>query len=351
MERTRATDMKRSIRYILSAFLALVVLATITERSARAAGTPAGVTISGQAIATYDYDASPQPPITAVTSFVVDRKIDPIVTTTNGSYVSVAPGPASQALTFRVTNNGNITQDYSLAAANAADPFGGADNFDGANVQVFVETNGTPGYQAGADTATFIDELVSDGATTVYIVADIPAGQATDDIAAYALLATTHDGGAAGLGALTAATAGANNQLGVDAVFADAAGPADGARDGAHSAASAYRVAGAAVTLLKSAAVISGGNQPITGATIRYTIAVSVSGAGTAAGVVISDPVPVNTTFVAGTLRLNNSPLTDAADADAGDVNATTAGAVTVRLGDLNNASPVQTITFEVNIN
>jgi hypothetical protein len=68
-------------------------------------------------------------------------------------------------------------------------------------------------------------------------------------------------------------------------------------------------------------------------------------------GVVISDPVPVNTTPVAGTLRLNNSLLTDAADADAGDVNATTAGTVTVRLGDLNSASPVQTITFEVKIN
>jgi len=344
--------MKRTTRYILTAFFALVVLAAITERTARAAGTPAGMTISGQAIATYDYDASPQPPITAVTSFVVDRKIDPIVTTTNGGYVSVAPGPASQALTFRVTNNGNATQDYSLAAANAVDPFGGADNFDGANVQVFVETNGTPGYQAGADTLMFIDELISDATTTVYIVADIPSGQAADDIAAYALIAAAHDaGGAAGLGALTAATAGANSQLGVDAVFADAAGPSDGAREGAHSAASAYRVAGAAVTLLKSAVVTSAGNQPVTGAIIRYTIAVTVSGAGTAAGVVIADPVPVNTTFAAGTLRLNNSLLTDAADTDAGDVNATTAGAVTVRLGDLNSASPVQTITFEVNIN
>jgi len=343
--------MKRAIRYILTAFITLVVLATITERSARAAGTPAGVTISSPAIATYDYGGSPQPPITATASFVVDRKINFIVTTANGSYVGVNPGSASQVLTFRVTNNGNATQDYSLAAANAADPFGGADTFDGANVRVFVETNGTPGYQAGADTMTFIDELVSDAATTVYIVADIPAGQATDDIAAYALLATTHDGGAAGLGGLTAATASASSQLGVDVVFADAAGPSDGVRDGSHSAAAAYRVASAAVTLLKSAVVTSVGNQPVTGATIRYTITVTVSGAGTAVGAVISDPVPVNTTSVPGTLRLNNSPLTDAGDADAGDVSATTAGAVTVRLGNLNSASPVQTITFEVKIN
>jgi uncharacterized repeat protein (TIGR01451 family) len=343
--------MKKTILQVLAAFIALVVLAAITERSARAAGTPAGVTISSLAVATYDHGVSPQPPVTATASFVVDRKINLIVTTANGVYVGVNPGSASQVLTFTVRNDGNATQDFSLAAANAADPFGGTDNFDATNVQVFVESNGTPGYQAGADAVPFIDELISDATTTVYIVADIPAGQITDDIAAHALIATAHDAGGAGLGALTAATAGANSQFGVDAVLADAAGPSDAVRDGSHSASSAYRIASAAVTLVKSAVVTSAGNEPVTGATIRYTVAVTVSGAGTAAGVAISDPVPVNTTFVAGTLRLNNGLLTDAADADAGDVNATLAGAVTVRLGDLNSASPVQTITFEVMIN
>jgi uncharacterized repeat protein (TIGR01451 family) len=343
--------MKKTVRQVLTALIALIALAAITERSALAAGTPAGVTISSPATATYDAGGIPQPPITATTSFVVDRKINLIMTTMNGVYVGVNPGSAAQVLTFTVTNVGNATQDYSLAAVNAADPFGGADNFDAMNVQVFVETNGTAGYQAGADTAAIIDEFASDATATVYIVADIPAGQAADDIAAYALLAATHDAGGAGLGALTAATAGANSLLGVETVFADASGSADGVRDGAHSAASAYRVAGAAVTLLKSAVVTSLGGQPVTGATIRYTIAVTMTGSGTAVGVVISDPVPANTTYTGGTLRLNAGLLTDAADADAGDVNGTTAGTVTMRLGDLTSASPVQTITFEVTIN
>jgi uncharacterized repeat protein (TIGR01451 family) len=352
MGSARATEMKRTVRYILAAFLALAVLVTLMERSASAAGTPAGVTISSPAIATFDYGGIPQPPITASTSFVVDRKINLVVTPANGVYVGVNPGSASQVLTFTVMNTGNSAQDFSLAAVHGADPFGGIDNFNAANVRVFVESGATPGYQTAEDTGTYVDELAADSLRTVYIVADIPGAQISGDISALSLVATARSGGAAGiLGGAVAETVGPNDPAAVDTVFADAAGPADGVRDGAHSAASAYRVASAALSLVKSAAVTSAGGQPVTGATIRYTITATVTGAGTAAGVVVSDPIPPNTTAVAGTLRLNNGLLTDAADADAGDVNATTAGTVTVKLGDLNNASPVQTITFEVKIN
>jgi uncharacterized repeat protein (TIGR01451 family) len=352
MERTRATAMQRTARYILAAFIALAALVTVAERSAHAAGTPAGVIISSPATATYDYGGTSQPPITATTSFLVDRKINPVVATTNGVYVGAIPGSTSQVLTFTVTNTGNSVQDFALTAVHGADPFGGTDNFNAANVRVFVESGATAGYQAAEDTATYLDELAADNLRTVYIVADIPGGQVSGDISALSLIATARSGGNVGvLGGAVSETAGPDTQAGVDTVFADAAGPSDGVRDGAHSAASAYRVATAAVTLLKSAVVTSAGGQPVTGATVRYTIAVTASGVGTAAGVVVSDPIPPNTTVVAGTLRLNNTLLTDAADADAGDVNATTAGAVTVKLGDLNSASPVQTITFDVKIN
>ena len=95
----------------------------------------------------------------------------------------------------------------------------------------------------------------------------------------------------------------------------------------------------------------SGGNQPVTGATLTYTIDATVSGSGTATGVVITDLLPANTTYTAGTLSLNAASLTDAPDADAGDVGGTAPNTVTINLGDLTAASPVQTITFEVIIN
>ena len=93
-----------------------------------------------------------------------------------------------------------------------------------------------------------------------------------------------------------------------------------------------------------------GGNQPVTGATMTYSIDVSVAG-GTTNSVVITDPIPANTTYTTGTLTLNAGTLTDVADADAGDVGDTTANTVTVNLGNLTPASPVQTITFDVIIN
>jgi uncharacterized repeat protein (TIGR01451 family) len=149
-------------------------------------------------------------------------------------------------------------------------------------------------------------------------------------------------------------TAGVETPGVVDTVFADTAGDApDSARNAAHSDTSAYRVSSVNVSLIKSAVVFDpfGGNRPQTGATIRYTIFTTVSGAGTAAAVTISDPIPANTTYRPGTLRLNGVLLSDAADADAGDSGFTSPGAVTVRLGDLTSASPAQTVTFEVTIN
>jgi len=164
--------------------------------------------------------------------------------------------------------------------------------------------------------------------------------------------------GNTGLTQLTAAS-----RTGVGAAGTLLAGQGDGGTDaliglsgGSRSATASYVVSDSLVTLVKTAAVIDpwGGSQPVTGATIRYSIVATAAGSGTAAGVVVTDPLPANTTYTAGTLRLNGALLTDIADLpvpDAGDVGATTAGTVTVQLGDLTSASPAQTITFEVNIN
>lgn len=107
------------------------------------------------------------------------------------------------------------------------------------------------------------------------------------------------------------------------------------------------------VSVAKSAAVKdqSGSNIPMSGSTITYTLTITASGNGTATGIVITDPIPANTTYVTGTLKLNGTPLTDAIDADAGDVGGTTAGEVTVGLGDMTGATGTKTITFDVKIN
>jgi uncharacterized repeat protein (TIGR01451 family) len=127
-----------------------------------------------------------------------------------------------------------------------------------------------------------------------------------------------------------------------------------GAAGGVQEVQGSYRIVAPAaqVAILKSAVVEDpyGGSQPVSGATVTYSLAVIATGSGTADGVVVSDAIPANTTYTPGSLTLNGTPVTDAADADAGDMGATAPGQITVALGDLDTALPGQIIAFKVTI-
>ncbi len=131
---------------------------------------------------------------------------------------------------------------------------------------------------------------------------------------------------------------------GTDAVVGSSGGSADGI--------GTYVASTVVVSVVKSAVIADpfGGAEPVPGAVISYSIAVTVSVSGPALSVVITDLIPADTTYNTGTLTLNAAPLTDAADADAGDVGGTTPGTVTVNLGDLPVGS-LETVAFEVTIN
>ncbi|MBW7885993.1 MAG: DUF11 domain-containing protein, partial [Caldilineaceae bacterium] len=51
---------------------------------------------------------------------------------------------------------------------------------------------------------------------------------------------------------------------------------------------------------------------------VTYTLVVTNTGSGDALQVLVQDPIPTNTSYVPGTLRLGGAPLTDVADGDAG---------------------------------
>jgi uncharacterized repeat protein (TIGR01451 family) len=336
--------MKKALTYMV------ITAALAAPGIALAAGTPSNTVISGTATATYQIGGAPQPAISTGPSgtFVVDNKVN--LTVTRNADASVGSGSTDQALSFTVTNNGNTAQRYVLSIVSR-----GTDSIDMNNVRIYRDTNANNGYDAGTDTlygdAGTFGDIAADGALRALIVADTPAGQTNGATAEYDLVATTVDAGTLNV---TAPTAGPNTAV-VDVVFADIAGSAagDGARDGKHSAFGTYTVSNVTVVVNKAVLVIDqqGGNSPMPGATLRYTLTVTVTGTGTATGVRIADPVPANTTYRAGSLRLNGVPLTDGADTDAGDVGGTTAGTVTVVLGDLTGASPVQIILFDVRIN
>jgi len=114
-----------------------------------------------------------------------------------------------------------------------------------------------------------------------------------------------------------------------------------------------------AVSLVKS--VDPSSVQP--GAEILYTIYYRNSGVGSATSLIIADTVPPNTTYVAGSLRIGAAAstyataaaLTDAADADAGQVsNGNVVFTVTTVAGDdgvANAGSDEGKVYFKVKIN
>jgi len=357
----------------------------------------AGDLISNTATISYEIGGLPNTS-NASTAFTEDRKINFIVADSNGgAAVPVISDMVDAVMQFTVTNTGNDINDFLLTAVNTSpNPYGlPADSFDPlpASIQVFVESGVTPGYQVAEDTAVFVDELLPNIPRIVYVVADMPT-VATDAVAAIALIAQVAEGGAASIeGAAINAddnshispagvfSNGATNMaagaavtnpdtLSMETVFNDPAGAnpedlstdlvQDIASNGQHADASAYQVA-PPVILTKTVTVIDtlGATDPHPGATLRYQLDVSVAGNTSVSNLVITDPIPTNTTYTDGSILLNGVAQTDADDAPVDfsravdilskpvvniEVDLSQGGTVDVVPGDLN------VIIFEVTI-
>jgi uncharacterized repeat protein (TIGR01451 family) len=360
-------------------YLAAILL-LVGVQQAQAAGTLQGTSVANTATVDYTVGGVNQPDVPSnASTFLVDRRINLTVAEVGGTSTSVIPGSIDQVTTFTVTNSTNGVQDFRLVgsndAAGAGTAFGDTDNFDVTSLRVFVDSNGNGTYDPALDTATFIDELGADQTLTVFVLGNIPGGRVNADTAGITLRAfAANSGGAAVLGADATQTAGADTPGVVDTVFGDTAGAAnttgDAARDGSHSDDDEYDVVTAALTVVKSETVISdpfnGAVNPkaIPGAVIEYCVDINNTGATQADAIVMTDAIPANTTYQAGTIRVgvagvgtgctSGTGTADDDDAagvgDAGDFNVTTAGAVTVRGGNIAAAARYKAL-FRVTIN
>ena len=319
--------------------LALGCLGLISSQSVWALGTAAGVDITNTATAAYTVGTTP---LTASSNPVVTT-VDELLNVTAvgqdaGSQVTVASGAVDQVQTYLVTNTGNGTDSYSLTALNQA-----GDDFDTVTSVIYLD-DGDGVFNASLD--TLLDgsndpSLVPDaaGAITVFVVSEMQQSLSDGAIATIDLVVDSNT--AVNVPGTVVAGAGDG---GTDAVVGSSGGTATATED--------YIVSSVAVALLKSATIVDpfGGTEPVPGSTITYSIAVTVTGGGTATGVIISDPIPVNTTYVTSSMALDGSGLTDPVDIlDDADFNVTTAGVITVNLGNL--TAGTQTITFNATIN
>lgn len=341
----------------------LLAIAFASAAPAMAAGTTAGTSITNTATISYQVGGVTQPTISDGDTFVVDRDIDLTVAELGNATTIVAPGQTAAVTSFTVTNTSNAVLDFALTVTQTAGgtaAHGGTDNFDVTAPLIYRDTNANGVYDAGTDTAvTFLDELAADASVTLFVVANIPAGRATNDVANVRLTATGREGGTAGSqGAALVQTAGANT-AGMDTVFSDAAGVADAARDAANSDDDDYTVAAAALTLDKRSSVI---NDPINGTTnpklipgarLQYCIAVTNASGGAAASTInVTDILPTTLTYVANSIRVNGTVTGAVCNTDGtlgGAYNAGTrevSGTITTVA-----AGATRTLVFEATVN
>ena len=316
----------KALNLTFTLFIGLLLLSV--PNAAQAAGTIAGTVVDNSATIDYTVGGVGQAQVFSDTAtFLVDAKVDLIVTTVDGAAVIVVPGDTTGFLTYSVTNTGNQVQDYSLIAQAAAGAFFGVtDNFDATGVLVFVDANNNGTYDPAVDLNAYVDELLPDSSVSVFIVGDIPLVLLDGDGALYDLIAQTAQGGGGGAqggdilnddnGNVSpggTASSIVDDPATIQIVFADGAGSVDGLQDGRFSSTDVFVVGSALLTVTKTSTVIldpfNGASDPkaIPGATVRYAINIANSGSADADDVAIVDQVPANTVFVSASINSINS--------------------------------------------
>lgn len=362
--------MKRTPYGLLLAGTATLCATGTAHAQTAAQTTTAGTTVSNTASVSYSVNGQTQTTNSTTASFVVDRKVNFTVVTDQTGATQVNLNQTGAYTSYKVTNTTNGTQDFLLNAFQTGIIGGlltGTDDFDLTNVKIYVDSNKNGVYDPGVDTATFIDELAPDASIEVFIVGDIPSN-ATINQANVALQVIAAAGGAGGTqGTALVATdlnVGNADNL-VDVVFAD--GDSDGlgvdiGRNGQGWAYASYAIGtrNVALTVAKTALILSdgvnaGNPKAIPGAVVQYCmLANNATLTAAANGVVITDPIPANTTYVAGSLAIGlpggTCTLLPTITAPFSGSFDTPTNAIIANIGTVNGGATVA-VSFRVTIN
>ena len=346
----------------LAAACSTFALAAGAATPALAAGTNAGSTITNSVTVNYQVGGVSQTAISASNSFTVDRKVNLTVAEDGNATTSVSPGQTSVVTTFIVTNTSNAALDFALSATNRSGgsaAHGGTDNADVSNVRTFVDTNGDGDYDVGIDQqVTYLDEVAADASIRVFVLADVPLGGSTGDVAGVRLTATADEAGSAGSqGAAVTETTGANT-AGMDTVFADTNANGNTARDGIYFNEDDYTVLSASISATKTSRIVSdpfnGTTNPkmIPGSVVEYCIVVTNGAGGSAAtNVAISDALPAETTYEPGFgVKVDGTVSSGTCNADGAVAGSHAAGVVSGTIPSV-AAGDSRTVLFRVTVN
>lgn len=315
--------------------LAVAALGACFQASgAMAAGVSAGTLINNTATATYTSGTATGNVSSNTVSVRVDELLD--VAVANQTTSPVVAGATSAVLAYTVTNTGNGPEAFNLTA----NPAVAGNDFDATVEKIAIDQNGNGIYEPGIDldlpAGTPTPAIAADSSATVFVIVSLPQGATDGQASQVSLTAAAVTG--AGTPGSTIAGAGAG---GGDAVVG-----ASGADD---TALSSLQASLATITLSKAAAIVDqfGGDQPVPGATVTYSLTATATGSGQVQNLQISDIIPNGTTYEAASLKLDGGSLTDAVDGDVG--NAGSSG-IAVILPTVQGGT-TRVVTFSVKIN
>ena len=336
----------------LSVAASLLAVATGIATPAYAAGTASGTSITNTVNVTYAVGGVAQNPLSASDTFVVDRKVNLTVTEVGSTTTSVSPGQLAAVTTFDIANLSNATIDVGLLATNLT-----GDAYDVSNFKYYADTNNDGAYTAGTDLQiTYLDQVAADGIKRVFVVADIPLGGATGDVANIRLAGTAQEGTTAGTQGATIANSGVNTAAGVETVLADTNANGNTAGDGISFAQDSYTKMAAALSATKTSRVVSdpinGTSNPkvIPGAVVEYCISVSNAAGADATSVAISDTLPTETLyFSAFGVKVNGTVTSGACNADGAIAGSEASGIVSGTIPTI-AATQTRTVLFRVTI-
>lgn len=239
-----------------------------------------------------------------------------VIVDPNNGPVSLDPGDVFY-FPHVVTNAGNFDDTINLTAVSAG----------GWPVTIYRDVNGNGLYEPGTDTVLADSPGDADAIPDSGLLSDAGPGSAMRILVAVTVPAGTPDG-----------TADVTTVTGTS-VFDPT--KTDTATD-------TINVTSPNVSVVKSVAPL--GAQP-PGTILTYTIVVTNNGSAVANSMVLTDPIPANTTYQLGTITNNAVPQTDALDGDTANYNITNPGQITVNIGVLAPTGGTATVTFQVQIN
>ena len=317
-----------------SLFAAPITVLFTLSAPAYADGVGAGTLIENTATATYEDGDGPQTVDSNTVVVRVDELLDVTVTSLDSGPIGAVPGEA--ILTFEVTNQGNGPEAYELTA----NPAVAGNDFDTVVVNIAVDTNGNGTYDPG------IDEILTAPETTQILKAD--------ETLTVFVIVTVPDGVVDGQGSDVELTAEAVTGTGAPGTVFSGAG-VDGSdaivgTTGADSSAIGSLLVGiTSVDLTKTVSVVDpfGGDSAVPGSTATFTIVATVAGSGSVDDLIVTDAIPIGTTYSAETITLDGGSLTDASGDDAGE--GSDADGISVDLGTVAGGT-VHTVTFNVTI-